>query len=123
MVLSTRDKTKDIINVLFMMSGWTFTKSLNIQRLVFGLLGKLTCLGMTFCLLFSMVLTYTGSIRIRCNAFDDEQAYIGINDQNIMSSFLRPFCNYFPRHWILYVTVDSETYCNVLYEYKFTFNS
>ena len=27
-----------------------------------------------------------------------------------MSSFLKPFCNYLPKHWILYLTVEGETY-------------
>ena len=67
MVLSTRGTTTDVIHISFMMSRWTSSKSLNVQRLVFRLLGKLKYLGIIFCVLFSMVLTYTGSIRVRCN--------------------------------------------------------
>ena len=108
--MSTRGSTKDIINVSFVMSRWTFSKPLNVQRLVFGLLVKLKYLGITFCMLFSMVLTYTGSIRVRCNDFATQGVYIVINDQYVMSSFLKPFCNYLLEHWILYVTVEGEIY-------------
>ena len=33
-----------------------------------------------------------------------------INNPNVMSSFLKPFCNYLPEHWIVYATVDGITY-------------
>ena len=81
--MSTRGTTKDITNVSLMMSGWTFSKSLNVQRLVSGLPGKLKYLGITFYMLFSMVLMYTGSIRVRCNDFATKGVYIVINDPNV----------------------------------------
>ena len=55
--------------------------------LVFGLLGKLKYLGITFCLLFSMVLKSTWSIRVRCNDFATYGVYIVINDQNVIFWF------------------------------------